>query len=86
MTAALQTLAKFRRLADAHKVDKVLAAATSAIREADNGGDVIAAAILAPGKGLDAAVFAEAVLDDVFVECVGVRRVFQNELLELLAF
>lgn len=42
MTAALQTLAKFRRLADAHKVDKVLAAATSAIREADNGGDFIA--------------------------------------------
>jgi len=42
MTAALQTLAKFRRLADAHKVDKVLAAATSAIREAENGGDFIA--------------------------------------------
>ena len=42
MTAALQTLAKFRRLADAHKVDEVVAAATSAIREADNGGDFIA--------------------------------------------
>jgi len=41
MTAALQTLAKFRRLADAHKVDEILAAATSAIREADNGGDFI---------------------------------------------
>jgi exopolyphosphatase / guanosine-5'-triphosphate,3'-diphosphate pyrophosphatase len=41
MTAALQTLAKFRRLADAHKVDEVVAAATSAIREADNGGDFI---------------------------------------------
>src|SRR6478736_2957265 len=42
MTAALQTLIKFRRLADSHKVDEVLAAATSAIREADNGGDFIA--------------------------------------------
>jgi exopolyphosphatase/guanosine-5'-triphosphate,3'-diphosphate pyrophosphatase len=41
MTAALQTLTKFRRLADSHKVDEVLAAATSAIREADNGGDFI---------------------------------------------
>jgi exopolyphosphatase / guanosine-5'-triphosphate,3'-diphosphate pyrophosphatase len=41
-TSALQTLAKFRRLADSHKVDKVVAAATSAIREADNGGDFIA--------------------------------------------
>jgi exopolyphosphatase / guanosine-5'-triphosphate,3'-diphosphate pyrophosphatase len=42
MTAALQTLAKFRRLGDAHKVDEIVAAATSAIREADNGGDFIA--------------------------------------------
>src|SRR3954468_19638666 len=42
-TASLQTLAKFRRLADAHRVDKIVAAATSAIREADNGGDFIAA-------------------------------------------
>ena len=41
-TAALQTLTKFRRLADAHKVDEIVAAATSAIREADNGGDFIA--------------------------------------------
>src|SRR6476659_9064789 len=41
MTAALQTLAKFRRLADSHKVDEIVAAATSAIREADNGGDFI---------------------------------------------
>jgi exopolyphosphatase/guanosine-5'-triphosphate,3'-diphosphate pyrophosphatase len=40
-TAALQTLAKFRRLADVHKVDEVVAAATSAVREADNGGDFI---------------------------------------------
>jgi exopolyphosphatase/guanosine-5'-triphosphate,3'-diphosphate pyrophosphatase len=42
VTAALQTLAKFRRLADSHKVDQIVAAATSAIREADNGGDFIA--------------------------------------------
>lgn len=42
VTAALQTLAKFRRLADSHKVDEIVAAATSAIREADNGGDFMA--------------------------------------------
>lgn len=44
MAAALQTLAKFRRLADSHKVDEIVAAATSATREADNGGDFIAEA------------------------------------------
>jgi len=42
MAAALQTLAKFRRLAESHKVDEIVAAATSATREADNGGDFIA--------------------------------------------
>jgi exopolyphosphatase/guanosine-5'-triphosphate,3'-diphosphate pyrophosphatase len=42
MTAALHTLAKFKRLADSHKVDEIVAAATSATREADNGGDFIA--------------------------------------------
>jgi exopolyphosphatase/guanosine-5'-triphosphate,3'-diphosphate pyrophosphatase len=42
LTAAFQTLAKFRRLADSHKVDEIVAAATSALREADNGGDFIA--------------------------------------------
>src|SRR5262252_5180275 len=41
-TAALQTLAKFRRLADSHNVDEIVAGATSAVREADNGGDFIA--------------------------------------------
>src|SRR3954467_5572559 len=41
MTAALQTLAKFKRLADSHKVDEIVASATSATREADNGGDFI---------------------------------------------
>jgi exopolyphosphatase/guanosine-5'-triphosphate,3'-diphosphate pyrophosphatase len=42
MTAALQTLAKFQRLAESHKVDEIVAAATSATREAENGGDFIA--------------------------------------------
>jgi len=42
MTAALQALSKFRRLADSHKVDEVIAAATSATREAENGGDFLA--------------------------------------------
>jgi exopolyphosphatase/guanosine-5'-triphosphate,3'-diphosphate pyrophosphatase len=44
MAAALQTLAKFRRLAESYKVDEIVAAATSATREADNGGDFIAEA------------------------------------------
>lgn len=42
MAAALQTLSKFKRLAESHKVDEIVAAATSAVREADNGGDFIA--------------------------------------------
>ncbi len=42
MAAAFQTLAKFRRLAESHKVDEIVASATSATREADNGGDFIA--------------------------------------------
>ncbi len=41
--AGLQTLAKFRRLADAHEVDDIIAAATSAVREAENGGEFLAA-------------------------------------------
>jgi exopolyphosphatase/guanosine-5'-triphosphate,3'-diphosphate pyrophosphatase len=41
MTAALQALSKFRRLADSHNVDEVIAAATSATREAENGGDFL---------------------------------------------
>ncbi len=44
MTTAMQTLAKFRRLAESHGVDEIIAAATSAVREADNGGDFIAEA------------------------------------------
>jgi exopolyphosphatase/guanosine-5'-triphosphate,3'-diphosphate pyrophosphatase len=42
ITAALQTLTKFRRLAESHHVDEIVAAATSATREAENGGDFIA--------------------------------------------
>ena len=42
MAAGIQTMAKFKRLADSHKVDEIVAAATSATREADNGGDFIA--------------------------------------------
>jgi exopolyphosphatase/guanosine-5'-triphosphate,3'-diphosphate pyrophosphatase len=43
MTAALQALSKFRRIAESHSVDEILAAATSATREAENGGEFLAA-------------------------------------------
>lgn len=36
--AALQALSKFERIAHSHQVDEILAAATSATREAENGG------------------------------------------------
>ena len=36
MGTALQALSRFRRLAEAHKVDEIVASATSAVREADN--------------------------------------------------
>ena len=49
MAAALQTLAKFKRLAESHQVDEIVAAATSATREADNGGDFIAEVAQATG-------------------------------------
>jgi exopolyphosphatase/guanosine-5'-triphosphate,3'-diphosphate pyrophosphatase len=42
MSAALQALSKFKRLAESHSVDKILAAATSATREARNGGEFLA--------------------------------------------
>jgi len=42
ISAALQTLSKFRRIAESHKVDEIVASATSATREAENGGDFIA--------------------------------------------
>ncbi len=38
MGAALQALSKFERLARSHQVDEILAVATSATREAENGG------------------------------------------------
>src|SRR4051812_22511601 len=41
MHAALQVLSKFRRLAESHSVDEVIAVATSATREAENGGGVL---------------------------------------------
>ena len=43
MGAALQALAKFRRIAESHQVDEILAAATSATREAENGPEFLAA-------------------------------------------
>jgi exopolyphosphatase / guanosine-5'-triphosphate,3'-diphosphate pyrophosphatase len=43
MHAALQVLSKFRRLADSHRVDEIIAVATSAIREAENGAEFLKA-------------------------------------------
>jgi exopolyphosphatase/guanosine-5'-triphosphate,3'-diphosphate pyrophosphatase len=43
MSSALQALSKFERLATSHQVDEILAAATSATREAENGGEFLAA-------------------------------------------
>src|ERR1041385_7348769 len=42
MTAAPPTMSKFRRIAESNHVEEVVAAATSAVREAENGGDFIA--------------------------------------------
>jgi exopolyphosphatase/guanosine-5'-triphosphate,3'-diphosphate pyrophosphatase len=42
MNAAVQALSTFKRLADSHKVDKIVAVATSATREARNGGEFLA--------------------------------------------
>src|SRR4026208_1619961 len=41
--AALQVLSTLRRLAESHTVDETLAAATSATREAENGGEFLQA-------------------------------------------
>ena len=43
MEAALQALSKFRRLAESHQVDRIEAVATSATREAENGGEFLKA-------------------------------------------
>jgi exopolyphosphatase/guanosine-5'-triphosphate,3'-diphosphate pyrophosphatase len=42
MAAALQAFSRFRRLADSHQVEEILSAATSAVREAENGGEFLA--------------------------------------------
>ena len=44
MQNALQVLSKFRRLAESHSVDEIVAVATSAVREAENGGEFLKAA------------------------------------------
>src|SRR5499426_2540341 len=43
MHAALQVLSKFRRLAESHRVDDIIAVATSATREAENGSEFLKA-------------------------------------------
>jgi len=43
MSGALQALSKFRRIAESNQVDEILAAATSATREAENGVEFLAA-------------------------------------------
>src|SRR4051812_32279770 len=41
MEMGLQTFSRFRRLAESHQVEEILAAATSAVREASNGGEFL---------------------------------------------
>ena len=41
MTAALQALSRFRRIAESHGVEQIVAVATSATREARNGGEFL---------------------------------------------
>src|SRR5512137_1462000 len=43
MVPALRVLAKFKRLIDSLRVDEIRATATSAVREASNGGEFLAA-------------------------------------------
>ena len=50
MRSALQALTKFKRLAESHEVDEVVAAATSAVREAENGREFLAASGSGPGS------------------------------------
>lgn len=45
MQAALQTLSKFRRIAESHQVEHLEAVATSAVREAENGGEFLKAIV-----------------------------------------
>jgi exopolyphosphatase/guanosine-5'-triphosphate,3'-diphosphate pyrophosphatase len=41
LAAGLDVLSRYKRLADSHEVDEILAAATSATREAENGGEFL---------------------------------------------
>jgi exopolyphosphatase/guanosine-5'-triphosphate,3'-diphosphate pyrophosphatase len=41
LVAAMQTLSKFKRLAESHGVDEIIATATSAVREASNGAEFV---------------------------------------------
>jgi exopolyphosphatase/guanosine-5'-triphosphate,3'-diphosphate pyrophosphatase len=43
VAAALETLSRFKQLAESRQVDEILAAATSGVREARNGGEFLAA-------------------------------------------
>jgi exopolyphosphatase/guanosine-5'-triphosphate,3'-diphosphate pyrophosphatase len=56
MASALQALSKFKRLAESRNVDEIIAAATSATREAENGGDFLNA--IASHTGIRARVIA----------------------------
>ena len=49
MSSALQALSKFERIATSHQVDQILAAATSATREAENGGEFLSAIVQTTG-------------------------------------
>jgi exopolyphosphatase/guanosine-5'-triphosphate,3'-diphosphate pyrophosphatase len=49
MTLALQVLSKFSRLAASHQVDHIIAGATSAVREAENGGEFLHAIVSQTG-------------------------------------
>src|SRR3954463_4923015 len=49
MDMGLQAFSRFRRLAESHQVEEILAAATSAVREAKNGGEFLSAVARATG-------------------------------------
>jgi exopolyphosphatase / guanosine-5'-triphosphate,3'-diphosphate pyrophosphatase len=49
MSLALQVLSKFSRLAASHQVDHIIAGATSAVREAENGGEFLHAIVTQTG-------------------------------------
>src|SRR3954466_3429900 len=49
LPAALQVMSKFKRLADSHGVDEIIAVATSATREAKNGSDFLKTIVATTG-------------------------------------